>query len=295
MQTILSFDIDRTLIDRNRHTHSITAPIREALLAAADSTHVAVVLNTGRDLGALREFDLEIGRVLDAFFLSGRGSRIRESLTVNKEAILPTDLLKLFCDGWARLNIPFLDIKTGTDVIKIEFEKTDLPFGLQKPQDWYRNYHPTVVSANADIEGALANMMAIRLEVPILKKYADALLKDLNSKYSCDVKLMKPHSDFIRFYGPKINNWCILQVLSPIKNSNKGVALDNFKSKFAPNCKIIHFGDSANDHNSDTLVKQIIPNSEYVNVKWEPGLEAATEAKIIQKIREHLTERRQHP
>jgi HAD superfamily hydrolase (TIGR01484 family) len=54
MHTIMSFDVDRTLVDRNKSCHQLTPQVREALLQAAETPGVAVILNTGRDLGALR-------------------------------------------------------------------------------------------------------------------------------------------------------------------------------------------------------------------------------------------------
>ena len=71
MHTFMSFDVDRILVDRNRSCHQLTPQVREALLQVTETPGVAVILNTGRDLGALREFDMKFGKTLDAFFSLG--------------------------------------------------------------------------------------------------------------------------------------------------------------------------------------------------------------------------------
>jgi hypothetical protein len=289
MQTILSFDVDRTLIDRNRHTHSTSERIKKALLLADDAEHITVLLNTGRDLGALQEFDAEVGRPLDAFYLSGRCERIDSTIKVNEEAILPIDLVSILFEKAAKLGIPFLDLKSGTSVIKIQFIDSGLPFGFQKPLDWYRCYKPMII--NASCPGALEEIesfMPLRLEVPIRLENLDSVREELSLRYSLDTQAILPHLDFLDAYDSAVRGWGILQLVSPISKINKGTSLAEFVKRYDKNVRIVHFGDSDRDHNSDALVKKIIPHSEYINIEWKHGSESLIEEQIVTKIEEYL-------
>lgn len=289
MQTILSFDVDRTLVDRKKNSHTIAAPIRAAVLEAADTTDVRVVLNTGRDFGALKEIDFEFGRPLDAFFLSGRGERIDSKVSVNKDAVFGPEVISRLFDSAKEFGIPFLDVKIGDGVVNVTFSETRLPFGFQKPIDWFKNYRPIVLDGNCDSTlSQVSDSSPLRLEIPFKGQFLDELCASLALPGDTSIQLLPPHRDYLAAPDSEARDWEVLQIVSSVDRHNKGTSLRDFLRRLNTDARVVHFGDSSEHHNSDTRVSQVLPDTFYVHVDWESGPSSTVERQIVNVIREQF-------
>jgi hypothetical protein len=257
-------------------------------LEAAETPGIGVVLNTGRDLAALREFDLEVGRTLNALFLSGRGARIDGKITVNEDAIISSDIINRTIEAASLLELPFLDIKTGSETIHLVFNDRTPPFGFQKPLGWYNRYAPVMMNGVMSEAAELINQMKpLRLEVPFRSMQYEELCAELSLPSDLSMKRLSPHSDYMQEQSAMARGWEILQLLSPINSTNKGTSLRDLIAKFNNEIRIIHFGDACADHNSDTVVGAVLPSSIYVEIRWESGAEA-TEELLVSSIKKYL-------
>jgi hypothetical protein len=77
------------------------------------------------------------------------------------------------------------------------------------------------------------------------------------------VEIRSAHSDYPELVGLVK----ILQVLTPRSRHNKGTGLAYYLARReCPPSRIIHFGDSTSEQNSDATVSQEIPHAEFVLV-----------------------------
>jgi hypothetical protein len=170
----------------------------------------------------------------------------------------------------------------------INLAQTELPFGFQKPRGWWRHYQPLVVDgAQSGLADRLSNMKPLRLEIPVRLAEQGYLCESLRLPEQISMKFIPAHADYLTGAGEPAAGWGVVQLLSPIAANNKGTALRNFLATQNAKARVIHFGDSSTDHNSDTLVGEVIPNSTYVEIRWENGREA-TEALLVQAIKSYL-------
>lgn len=286
MEIILSFDVDRTLVDRNETSHGIRDSIAKALHEAETSDLVGVVLNTGRDLAALREFDASLGIELDAFFLSGRGERLQGQVKAHHTSVLSMELIATASKASRVYGVPFLDIKTAQGVVQIVLREAEVSFGTQKPADWYQVTRPRVLdwNDNETLE-IIEYLQPLRLEIPCKRSRLKTLQTMLAVSHSHSLEILPVHQDFS---DRGLVHWAFLQVLSPIQSHNKGTALKAYVEKINPAATVVHFGDSDSQHNSDVLVAEALPGAKYVHVDWESGEKFKIEETIVGEIRRYL-------
>ena len=101
------------------------------------------------------------------------------------------------------------------------------------------------------------------------------------------MKRLASHSDYTETPPAGARGWEILQILSPIDSTNKGTALRDIIGKLGSDVRVVHFGDSSTDHNSDTVVGAELPSSIYVEIHWEDGVEV-TEELLVTNIKKYL-------
>jgi hydroxymethylpyrimidine pyrophosphatase-like HAD family hydrolase len=282
---LFSFDVDRTLVDRNRSVHSVSPSLRKEILLLNRNPNIAVVLNTGRDLIGLQEFDAELAAALDALYLSGRAIRRRGIVEVEPAAILPCELVEKTLKAAERLNMPFIDIKTSSGVLNIRIRDSSLPFGFQKPLNWYQRFRPHECdSADPQLFTIIEQQKPLRLEIPILESELDDFVNILELSNGFHSEAHPIHKEHLGAeHGSKLKGWLALQVLSPFETHNKGTILKQYRDRYYPGTPLVHFGDSSSNHNNDEIVLKIVPECRYISVNWERGQE--TEAELVNSIR----------
>jgi hydroxymethylpyrimidine pyrophosphatase-like HAD family hydrolase len=281
MLTVLSFDIDRTLVDRAYSNHAIEPGVSETLRQLSLRADILLVLNTGRDIAALKEFDECYGSTFDAICLSGRVLRYGSKVLTDEDAIVHLNCIKraieLLKDGTS----PYIDIKDSFGALKIvggsKGDNPSLPFGSQKPPEWYKASKPEVITtAHTDFITEIMCRKPIRLEIPIvLDDQSHPLCKAFETADKLEVfKLLElPENYYIGFHSTHpghttfAQRFGFIQVLSPDHIHNKGSGLAKYLDLIdQPIGSIIHYGDSDSHHNDDSIVAAHVPKCQFVRV-----------------------------
>lgn len=278
--TVVSLDIDRTIVDRSKTSHEVDLELKKLLLLFKDKREFKVVLNTGRDLLALAEFDDCIGATFDAIFLSGRGARIDNQINIVEEAALPTNLIENLLRDLNEGAFPYIDIKDQRGVLCVTSRtvgNNKIPFGIQKPRNWYSKYLPENVEICDDSSvSIIMNRLPLRIEVPVYSQNSNHPLaiasrtknRELAIRYlgippNYCIGFLPPHKDF-GLYTSMIH---FLQILSPFEENNKASLLRSYcRMQEYPIKEIIHIGDSDRNHNSDLIVQQLLSSASFIKV-----------------------------
>lgn len=285
LKTVLSFDVDRTLVDRRGEIHRPNSHLKKLLEQANSSPNLEVVLNTGRDLGALSEFDCELGITLNAIFMSGRGIRFQSMVRVIDTSVLDQSLIERAIHWGVRANCPFIDLKTEKEVFHISIiEDHQLPFGFQKPVQWYKRYSPKLIEAEApNLVNSLMRAKPIRLEIPVKRQEKRTLQQQLKIPADYSVETFSIHSSQL-IKQPELEDWCVLQVLTGTEKHNKATGLAAYLTLFPKPSRIIHFGDSNSRHNDDSVVQSVLPQSHFVRIDWDEEAADRTIARAVSPL-----------
>lgn len=291
--TVISLDIDRTIVDRSKTSHEVDLELKKLLLLFKNKKEYKLVLNTGRDLLALAEFDNCIGVTFDAIFLSGRGSRINNQINIVKEAVLPTNLIEIILRDLNAGVFPYIDIKDQSGVLCVTSQTIGdhkIPFGVQKPRNWYSKHLPENIDLYPESNvSKIMDRLPLRIEVPVYlhnskhplaiaskTKDRELAIEYLGIPSNYCIGFLVPHKDFDS-YTSIIG---FLQILSPFEDNNKSSLLRSYcRIQECPINKIIHIGDSDHDHNNDSIVQQKISSASFIKVSSPDELPT-----IIKKI-----------
>jgi hydroxymethylpyrimidine pyrophosphatase-like HAD family hydrolase len=281
---LLSFDVDRTLVDRCTALHTVHPKLKGAICDLAAQDNVRVVLNTGRDHAALAEFDREWGGEFDAIYLSGRALRIAGKVTPIAEAVLGESVLNLLLVLASTHAVPFLDIKSALGVTQVKLCRSELHFGVQKPRDWLSP--AAVESIDFDSIEDLTSRLPLRIEFPLPKLVVNEVLSILTVVPSIDVSILDIHQQH-RASDRSLEAWSFVQILSLKSKHNKATGLSQFIDNLPNLPRIVHFGDSLDGHNNDAVVSALLPDATFVPIDWKvQGIDQVLDS-FIDEIRRY--------
>lgn len=283
--TVLSFDIDKTLVDPSYSLHAPAPALRDVLrLLAADRAYLPV-LNTGRDLASLQAFDRALGIELPGIFLSGRGFRINGAVASASDAVLPEQLIARALELLQRGIVPYLDIKDSRGVTQVIQARmpSSLPFGIQKSEGWYQEFSPELCTLTTIPQTlkTLFERRPLRLEVPIDIGHAGLAADQQRRLQQVRELLQTPANFYLRLMRTRSaaavvrEQMVVAQVLTPLLHHNKGTGLKGLLERLdAVPADVVHFGDSDREHNSDTIVSHALPEAEVVTIVTHPHEQA---------------------
>lgn len=267
-KTILSLDLDYTLVNRDRGSNFVS-PVNLNLLKDLASRKDFVVLpNTGREWYGFYSIYKVLPFLDQGVFASGRG--IVTGLTANdvfynKAGSLEEDLVGKVVKLVEKGVVPFVDISYFNDrviVYNSDYieEYKDLFFS-QNPIEWFGD----VLPGNVEVSQFSDIADVYRVEIPLFSEFgiefsaediADVLglsLEDYTVKKKKHYYQGEWKEDFV-FARLEVKNFEI----------GKGRGLKFWAEKSGVDlreCNVLHVGDQDHGLINDTEVKQVIPNS----------------------------------
>lgn len=271
---VLAIDCDRTIVDRNKGSHSTTKEVIELFQKVQNDERFLVVVNTGRDKSNYHPVQIQISHKEPCLFLSGRVLQHDNQSVTLPGACIPRSFCERLWEKFITGEIPFLDVKhaTGNALFALPSRSVQHYFGLYKPKDWYEH----ITLKESEDENYFHSLNSVRFELPFMKKehpeiYTSIVTNDNDNLRVLLIKFfgldshspmyfipVKVHKTYAKYH----EEIAYVRVMINTKEINKGTGMKMLLQKFGiPYENLICFGDSAGDSASDSAIKQVIPES----------------------------------
>ncbi|MBP9759152.1 HAD family phosphatase [Candidatus Dojkabacteria bacterium] len=280
-QLLLSIDIDKTLVDRKKSSHDFPKYIGEELSELIKNKHIVVFSNSGRDFDAVKPVQKNITGLENMIMLNGRAVKRNGNTTVKEAGIIPDSIKNRIWELFINDEIPFLDIKRSEGTLFIVKEKASVlnALGAQKPADWYPDGLPQIINMKEDnnAKDIYDEIRVLRFEVPFKDKnlvniineenneklYSELINKVIESTEKIEIELVCSESKNTEF----VNTLGFVRISVNDTVVNKGLALKEIAEELViPENNVFHIGDSSGEKADDTVIKVVMPKSNFVVV-----------------------------
>lgn len=282
---LLAMDCDRTLVDRSKGAHFISAEVIAMFQKFNTHPNFILAINTGRDWTSYQPLQAKLSHSQPCLFLAGRVLQHQNLSSVYPEALLP----KVFCQAvWKKFiqgHIPFLDVKhrEGNIFFAVKNRLMGAYYGSYRPVDWFKNIHieECLVEQESNQEvNALSKFLKmdiVRLEIPLMCHENELLFQAVQKS---DQKMMlKLFASFLNLTEKQLERMHVIPILPHpsradlkdiffirliIHNAfvNKGVGIRQLMQSLSlPEGNVICFGDSAGATASDAVIKTVLPKA----------------------------------
>lgn len=281
-KTILSLDLDNTLVDRKKGDNFVSPLLKEMLCQISQSYSIIPIINTGRDIIGYRSFCQEVVEINNAILGSGSLIINEGKVCINKEGLLGEEEITFFEDAVRHGLLPFIDITyaEGRYLVfnekKINNTKISELFYSQTPQTWFIEPQPRV-----EINEYIRPKNIFRIEFPVFKDQNSDLYFEIINKSErallvlgqcLKVKLSQNNYTLKKkvFFNKDFEEKLIFARFQ--KNEallNKGLGLKKWlkKEKYVPeDFNIIHIGDKDSGIINDVLIKEYVANTHIIMV-----------------------------
>lgn len=277
---LLSFDGDKTIVDRERGAHYMSDSVKAMFSTLSQDNRFIVSMNTGRDATNYRPLLEQTGHREPNVFVSGRVIHHQGKIYTHPQAVFSKELKAKLWDNFKRGIIPFLDVKHGKgNTFFVQGGRgLNKYYGHHRPVDWFDDLEKELVDIDT-VEGAremFNSLDIVRVEIPLLYKDEPVeVLEAINQGEQEQVgeiakERLNIQSEVDLLFVPAPTNKTrgddmrkevgSIRVLVHDKYVNKGVGLQKLARMVGvPGANIVYFGDSAADKANDVIVKTILP------------------------------------
>ena len=277
---LLSFDGDKTTVDRNRGAHYMSGTVRAMFKKLSLDKRFIVSMNTGRDATNYLPLQKQTGHSEPNIFVAGRVIRHQGKIYTHPQAVFPKLCKEVLWKQFTQGIIPFLDIEhgKGNTFFVQGSRKLQKYYGHHRPVDWFNELDIEVVDTDVvkNARKLFDELDIVRAEIPVFYKDEPVeVLEAINqeeqgrvteiarSKLGVQgkVDLLFVPAPTNKTRGEKMRKEIgSIRMLIHDKYVNKGVGLKNLaKMVGVPDQNIVYFGDSAADKSNDAIVKTVLP------------------------------------
>lgn len=270
MKHILSFDIDRTLIDRNEFDpRFLNKKMLSFLEEISQNENIDIIFNSGRHL---QQFPVNIDNIktLAKFGLSGRLSfshkHIPNNLIVDSSSVFNQITIDHINTLMQEDTIFLIDYKTDSSNKFLLSDLKNIKYSAHhRPLNWYGDnfiefntskWQPTILNQEKIFKVELAFTAKNLYDSQIIFESIKNSFPQDNLSFS----LAKSSGD------KDLNSIFSVRIVKNKSGINKGIALKQFLDKYLYDYKsLIHFGDGdLSKDNDDYVTKQVMPESKLV-------------------------------
>ncbi len=277
---LLSFDCDRTIIDRNKSSHHINIEIINLFAQLQAHPQLIPIINTGRDLTNYQPIQRQLKGDMPCIFLSGRVIKQKMNIETAAQALLPLSFKEKVWEYFYRGSIPFIEVKYEQGLLFFTYcdrQVEDL-LAHHRPADWYKNLEKPIIDVKEkDLsKDIFMNLPIVRMEIPFLKRNCLLIYQLIYQK-----KQLELEQNLIEFFhldqdhpllfvpvhtaafkekeGKEIGS---VRVMVKNEHINKGIGLKNLAHKMEiAEANIICFGDSSGETAGDQIIKTHLPQA----------------------------------
>ncbi len=281
-RTILSLDLDNTLVNRKKGDNYVLPELKDALKKVMNTDVCIPVINTGRDILGYRSFQREVLDISDAVLGSGTLVVHDNKIYINEKGFIDLPFIEILENAVKNGLLPFIDIThvNGRYVVFNEKVVEDLNaydlFYSQTPSTWFDSVEPKV-----NIEKYERPSDIFRIEIPVFKelnnklyekivKKSDDALRFLNVFLNSEIDINRYVLNRKVFFNDVFKGKVIFGRFQ--KNEfemNKGFGLQSWmdiKKYKAAEFNIFHIGDKDSGLVNDVLIKDHFPNAHIIMV-----------------------------
>lgn len=281
-QLLLSFDVDKTIVDRSRGAHFMSKAVKTMFQKLMESKHFIITMNTGRDAANYLPIQDQTNHKEPNIFVSGRVIRHQGKTHTDPQAVFSNVLKNNLWDQFIKGAIPFLDVKhsNGNTFFVKGSRGLERYYGHHRPIDWFDELQFDIIDADIEktAQEKFDNLIVVRVEMPLLYKNEPIeVLHAINKEDSRKAQRIAEERLNIE------NNLDLLFVPAPVHSTrgeemkteigsirivmhnkyvNKGTGLKYLAELLnIPEQNIICFGDSAGNKANDAIIKKVLPKA----------------------------------
>lgn len=279
---LLSFDGDKTIVDRDRGAHFLSKAVIAMFYTLRDDPRFIVTMNTGRDADNYIPLKEQTGHEEPNIFLAGRVIHHEGKIHTHPIAVFSVNLKRTMWRQFVEGTIPFLDVKDGKGNTFFVSGKRGLEhyYGHHRPAGWFDTLplHAIDIDTDPEAEKKFMAMEIVRAEIPFLSvNGASDMVQAINTKDRQATKeiaenLLEIDEPLEMLFIPAPTNKTrgeqvrneigSIRILVHDKYVNKGVGLERLATMLEiPATNIVYFGDSAEDKANDAIIKTVLPKA----------------------------------
>ncbi len=308
-KTILSLDLDNTIVNRKKGDNYVLPALKKALERIMKSESIIPVINTGRDIIGYRAFQREVLDIGDAVLGSGTLIVHDNTIDLNEKGFIDVVCIEILENAVKKGKLPFIDIThaEGRIIVYNEQEVKDLNaedlFYSQTPRTWFETKQPIT-----KINDYIRPKHIFRIEIPVFKDHienlynelvnkSDDALVDLNKFLHSEIDIRKFVLNRKVFFNDSFQGRVIFGRFQKSESEmNKGFGLQKWlaSKEFTPlDFNIFHIGDKDKGLVNDVLIKDHVPNAHIIMVnsrtKNNPAVSLYLEGDTDKSIVEFIT------
>lgn len=308
-KTILSLDLDNTVVDRKKGDNYVLPALKKAVEKVMKSESIIPVINTGRDIVGYRSFQREVLDIADAVLGSGTLIVHDNIIDLNEKGFIDSLYIEFLENAVEKGRLPFIDIThaEGRMIVyndqKVEDLNVESLFYSQTPRTWFETKQPII-----KIKDYVRPKYIFRIEIPVFKdrienvyeeliKKSDYALSGLNKFLHSEIDTQRYVLNRKVFFNDAFEGKVIFGRFQKSEfEMNKGLGLQKWlKSKdYSPlDFNIFHIGDKDKGLVNDVLIKDHLPNAHIIMVnsktKNNPAVSLYLEGDTGKSIAEFIT------
>lgn len=279
---LLSFDADKTIVDRSRGAHFMSEAVKEMFQKLIENKHFVVTINTGRDATNYLPIQEQTNHREPNIFVSGRVIRHKGKVYTDPQAVFSNGLKSNLWDQFIKDAIPFLDVKhsNGNTFFVKGSRNLEKYYGHHRPVDWFDALPFEIIDADTEktAQEKFNKLQVVRVEIPFL--YRNEPVEVLEAINKEDAKkaqriaeerlkieneldlLFVPAPAHSTRGGEMKTEIGSIRIVVHDKYVNKGTGLKYLAELLSIHEQnIICFGDSAGDKANDAIIKTVLPKA----------------------------------